>query len=68
MPVAAVLRDTNELRTGTPEIVRCGMGVEEMADAGGFAANVLEGRRDAEEVGRDVTAFRERFTELRFVR
>ncbi len=68
LPVMPVAGDTNGLRIGTPEIVRWGMGVEEMAKVGGFVADVLEGRRDVEEVGRDVTAFRGRFTKLRFVR
>jgi glycine hydroxymethyltransferase len=68
LPVAPVAGDTNGLRIGTPEIVRWGMGVEDMAEVGGFVADVLEGRRGAEEVGRDVTAFRGWFTDLRFVR
>jgi glycine hydroxymethyltransferase len=66
LPVAAVAGDTNGLRIGTPEIVRWGMGVEDMVEVGGFVADVLEGRRDVEEVGRD--AFRGRFTKLGFVR
>jgi glycine hydroxymethyltransferase len=68
LPIAPVGGDTNGLRIGTPEVVRWGMGAKDMGAVGGFIADVLEGRREAEEVGREVTAFRGRFTKLRFVR
>jgi glycine hydroxymethyltransferase len=68
LPIEPVAGDTNGLRIGTPEIVRWGMTPGDMRLLAGFVAETLEGARPAEEVGRDVTEFRARFTTLHFVR
>jgi glycine hydroxymethyltransferase len=68
LPMAAVEGDVNGLRFGVPEIVRLGMGPEHMADLAGFVARSLVGNDATADIARDVTAFRQRFQELRFVR
>lgn len=68
LPVAAVPGDANGLRIGTPEIVRWGMGPEDMPQLAGFIADVLTGRRAAQSVAPEVTAFRRRFSQLHFMR
>lgn len=68
LPVAAVAGDANGLRIGTPEIVRWGMGPEDMPELAGFIADVLTGRRAAQSVAPEVTAFRRRFSQLHFMR
>lgn len=62
--VAAVDGDTNGLRLGVPEIVRLGLGPAEMPELAGLIARALHG----EAVGEAVTALRQRFGGLRFVR
>jgi glycine hydroxymethyltransferase len=68
LPIAPVEGDANGLRLGTPEIVRFGMNAEHMKELAGFIAEALGGNRAPEEVGRDVTAFRRRFTRLHYLR
>lgn len=68
LPIAPVEGDANGLRIGTPEIVRWGMGPEHMPELAGYIANVLTGRRAAQSVAPEVTAFRRRFSQLHFVR
>ncbi len=68
LPVAPVEGDANGLRLGTPEIVRFGMGPEHMKELAGYIAEALEGNRAPEDVAKDVSAFRRRFTRLRYVR
>jgi glycine hydroxymethyltransferase len=68
LPIAPVEGDANGLRIGTPEIVRWGMGPEHMPELAGYIADVLTGRRAAQSVAPEVTAFRRRFTRLHFVR
>lgn len=68
LPVAAVAGDANGLRIGTPEIVRWGMGPEDMPELADFIADVLTGRRAAQSVAPEVTAFRRRFSQLHFMR
>ncbi len=68
LPIAPVAGDVNGLRLGTPEIVRWGMVPADMAQLARFIAEVLGHTRPAEDIGRDVTAFRSRFTTLHFVR
>jgi glycine hydroxymethyltransferase len=54
------------LRLGTPEIVRWGMAVADMAELAGLVADGLGD--DPSAVARSTTAFRSRFTDLHFVR
>ena len=68
LPMAEVVGDVNGLRLGSPEIVRWGMGPADMPELAGYIADVLSGRRDAQSVAPEVTAFRRRFKTLRFVR
>jgi glycine hydroxymethyltransferase len=68
LPIAPVEEDANGLRIGTPEIVRWGMGPEDMPQLAGFMAEVLTGRRAAQSVAPEVMAFRRRFSQLHFVR
>ncbi|MCB1996186.1 MAG: aminotransferase class I/II-fold pyridoxal phosphate-dependent enzyme [Rhodoferax sp.] len=67
LPTARVARvdgDTNGLRLGVPEIVRLGLGPDEMPVLAGLIARALAG----EPVGESVTALRRRFNGLRYVR
>lgn len=68
LPLAAVAGDVNGLRLGTPEIVRFGMTPADMPELAGYIAEGLSGARPAEAVAKDVTAFRQRFTTLHFMR
>lgn len=68
LPIAPVEGDVNGLRLGTPEIVRRGMTPAHMPTLAGFIADGLLGRRPAEAVAKDVTAFRRQFSGLRYVR
>ncbi len=54
------------IRLGTPEIVRWGMGVDDMPALGELVHRALTA--DPAAVSAEVTAFRRRFRELRFVR
>ncbi|HTU56034.1 MAG TPA: aminotransferase class I/II-fold pyridoxal phosphate-dependent enzyme [Acetobacteraceae bacterium] len=67
LPISPVAGDVNGLRLGTPEIVRWGMGPAEMPELAGYVARALENPADAGGVASDVTAFRRRFSSLRFV-
>ena len=66
LPIAAVAGDMNGLRFGTPEIVRRGMTAGDMAELAALIARALGPEPEA--VAAEVTAFRQRFTGLRFVR
>jgi len=66
LPIAPVAGDVNGLRLGVPEIVRLGMGAADMAELGGLIADALTG--DAAAVAPRVTAFRQRFAGVHFVR
>lgn len=66
LPIAAVEGDMNGLRIGTPEIVRRGMSTDDMVELAGLVARGL--LADPETVAPDVTAFRQRFQGLHFVR
>lgn len=68
LPIAAVPGDLNGLRLGVPEIVRLGMGPADMPALAGFIVDVLTGRRDAQSVAPEVTAFRQGFQGLHYVR
>jgi glycine hydroxymethyltransferase len=68
LPIAPVAGDVNGLRLGTPEIVRFGMTPADMPELAGYIAEGLSGARPFEAVAKDVTAFRQRFTRLHFMR
>jgi glycine hydroxymethyltransferase len=68
LPIDAVPGDLNGLRLGSPEIVRWGMTPQHMTQLAAFIADVLHAERAAEEVARDVSAFRQTFKTLHFVR
>jgi glycine hydroxymethyltransferase len=68
LPIAAVAGDLNGLRMGTPEIVRWGMTPNDMPELTGFITRALIGNEDPEAIAPAVTAFRQRFTKLHFVR
>ncbi len=67
LPVAPVFGDLNGLRFGTPEIVRWGMGPADMPELASYIARALESPAPSNALGREVTAFRQRFTKLHFV-
>lgn len=66
LPVAPVEGDLNGLRFGTPEIVRRGMGPDDMAELADLIARAL--KHDPADVAADVTAFRARFQGMHFMR
>jgi glycine hydroxymethyltransferase len=66
LPVAGVEGDLNGLRIGTPEIVRRGMTSADMGALARLIARALGPEPEA--VAAEVTAFRQRFTRMRFVR
>ena len=68
LPLPEVPGDLNGLRLGSNEIVRWGMGPEHMPELARLIARALDGNADPEAVAPDVSAFRRRFTTLRFVR
>ena len=67
LPIDAVEGDMNGLRMGTPEIVRWGMTAADMPELAALIARGLRGNDDAEDVARDVSAFRRRFSRMHFV-
>ncbi len=68
LPVSAVKGCTNGLRLGTPEIVRFGMGPDDMPELASLIARGLAGNDAPETVAADTTKFRQRFTKLHFMR
>lgn len=68
LPLPEVAGDVNGLRLGTPEIVRFGMTEGDMPELAGFIAEGLNGSRPSDAIARDVTAFRQRFKTLHFMR
>lgn len=68
LPGPSMQSDVNGLRLGTPEIVRRGMGPEDMGELARLIAGALEGDLPPERLANDVTDFRRRFTKLKFVR
>jgi glycine hydroxymethyltransferase len=68
LPIESGPGDLNGLRLGTPEIVRRGMGPEHMRELARLIARVLQGNEEPERVAGDVTAFRQQFQGLWFVR
>ncbi len=68
LPIAPVPDDANGLRIGTPEIVRWGMTPADMPRLAQLIAEATDDRRAPESVAADVTAFRQRFDRLHYVR
>ncbi len=68
LPLAEIEGDMNGLRFGTPEIVRWGMGPEHMPELAALIQRALIGNEDEARVAADVTAFRRKFRELRYIR
>jgi glycine hydroxymethyltransferase len=68
LPGAAVPNDMNGLRIGTPEIVRWGMTPAHMGTLGELVAAALSGRAEPQSLAAEVTAFRQKFRTLRYVR
>ena len=68
LPMPEVGGDLNGLRMGTPEIVRWGMTAKDMPQVARFIGDVLTGRRSAQSVAPEVTAFRSQFAKLHFIR
>jgi len=68
LPIAEVEGDMNGLRFGTPEIVRWGMKAEHMPELASLIARALIGNEAEAAVAAEVTAFRQRFRELHYVR
>lgn len=66
LPIDPVEGDMNGLRIGTPELVRRGMTAEHMPELGSLIARAL--LEDPESVAPDVTAFRQRFQGLHYIR
>lgn len=66
LPIADVAGDFNGLRIGTPELVRWGIGPGHAAELASFVARALT--EEPASVAADVTSFRRRFRELRFLR
>lgn len=66
--VAAIKGDVNGLRLGVPEIVRLGMGPEDMPRLAALIAGALESDALADALAPQVTAFRQRFSGLHFLR
>jgi glycine hydroxymethyltransferase len=67
LPGKGVDGDLNGLRIGTPEIVRRGMGPKDMPQLARLIARALHAN-DAGALAQDVTAFRQTFAGLHFIR
>lgn len=68
LPIAAVVGDVNGLRLGTNEVVRWGMGPDDMPALARLIARGLAGNETPESVASDTRALRQRFKRLHFVR
>jgi glycine hydroxymethyltransferase len=68
LPLARIEGDINGLRIGTPEIVRRGMGPGDMPALARLIARALMGNEAPENIAADVTAFRQQFSGLHFMR
>jgi glycine hydroxymethyltransferase len=68
LPMEPVAGDANGLRLGTPEIVRWGMQPSDMPQLARLIASALEGEQTARAIAAEVSAFRQRFQSLHFVR
>ncbi len=68
LPTPEVTGDLNGLRIGTPEVVRWGMTTAIMPEIATFFKRVLIDQESPEQVGQDVTEFRQQFTILHYIR
>lgn len=68
LPLPAVEGDVNGLRMGTPEIVRWGMVAADMPELAGLIAAGLEGARQPRDLAAEISAFRQRFRSIHFIR
>jgi glycine hydroxymethyltransferase len=66
LPSEPVAGDTNGLRLGTPEIVRIGMTESDMPTLASFLTRGLDQAEEPDVVGAEVTAWRRRFSGVRF--
>ncbi len=66
LPVAAVAGDLNGLRIGTPEIVRLGMKVGDMAQLADFIAQSLDTNIEPTLVQREVALWRKKFSGVHY--
>ena len=67
LPIETIEGDMNGLRMGTPEIVRWGMKAADMPSLAALIARGLRGNDAPEDVARDVSAFRRRFSRMHYV-
>lgn len=68
LPIAAIDGDLNGLRMGTPEIVRLGMGPGDMQALAKLIVRALRAQDAPETIAPEVTAFRQGFTGMKFMR
>ena len=68
LPIAAVEGDLNGLRMGTPEIVRWGMGPDDMPELAKLIVRALRAQDAPETLAPEVSAFRRKFSRMHFVR
>ncbi len=68
LPVEEIPGDLNGLRLGTPEIVRWGMGPQDMPELAGHIAAALNESRPLAEIAGAVSEQRSRFRDLHFMR
>lgn len=68
LPLAATANgEMAGLRLGTPEVVRWGMGREEMPVIAGFIARAISAKEDPGQIGEAVAAFRRQFTRIGYI-
>lgn len=67
LPIEPVEGDMNGLRFGTPELVRWGMGEDDMPRLAALIARGLRGNEPAQALAAEATAFRRAFSKLHFV-
>ena len=67
LPIADVAGDMNGLRLGTPEIVRWGMNVDHMSQLAQLIVRALNSDKP-EDLADEVTAFRQSFNRLHYIR
>lgn len=68
LPIAAVEGDLNGLRMGTPEIVRWGMGPDDMPELAKLIVRALKAQDAPEMLAPEVTAFKGKFPRMHFIR
>lgn len=68
LPIEPVEGDLNGLRIGTPEIVRLGMTPQHMPQLAKFISEALKESRTPAIIGQEVSAFRQQFKDLQFIR